>query len=146
MPIVWIIFPCACAAPHALPIVAEMSEQGVSKNAQKKALKAQHNAMKKAEKDAAKKQQQQQQVKKQQDDEELDPTQYYANRVRALAEMQQQGVNPYPHKFHVSVSLPEYIAAYNGLEDGTRNEVRETCQKCMGNAWEMLGKCLGTER
>ena len=28
------------------------------------------------------------------------------------------GRNPYPHKFHVSVSLPEYVRQYSGLEKG----------------------------
>jgi len=26
--------------------------------------------------------------------------------------------NPYPHKFHVSTSLPEYVRQYGGLEAG----------------------------
>jgi lysyl-tRNA synthetase class 2 len=28
------------------------------------------------------------------------------------------GVNPYPHKFHVELSLPAYVAKYGGLSDG----------------------------
>lgn len=105
-----------------------MSEEPLSKNAQKKALKAQQNAQKKAEKDAAKKQQQASHPsttsKAATDDEELDPTQYYANRVRALAELEAAGTNPYPHKFHTSISLPDYIKSFGTLENGNRNEVK----------------------
>lgn len=27
-------------------------------------------------------------------------------------------MNPYPHKFHVSMSLPDFVAKYNSLEAG----------------------------
>lgn len=33
---------------------------------------------------------------------------------------QASGVNPYPHKFHVDSSIPDFIAKYNHLEPGTR--------------------------
>jgi hypothetical protein len=52
--------------------------------------------------------------------EEADPAAYYANRVKALEAKKAKGVNPYPHKFHVSISLPHYIDKYAGLEPGER--------------------------
>ena len=104
-----------------------MSEQEQSKNARKKAMKAEAAAQKKAEKDAARKQQEPQGTdggsKANNDDEDVDPTQYYANRVRALQEMESSGTNPYPHKFHVDITLPEYIRSYGSIADGERNEV-----------------------
>lgn len=56
------------------------------------------------------------------DDEELDPTAYFANREKMLAELEAEGVNPYPHKFHVSTSLPEFQAAYSDVEAGSHKE------------------------
>lgn len=50
--------------------------------------------------------------------EETDPTKYYENRVRAVVAAKARGENPYPHKFHVSIQLPAYVAAYGGLEAG----------------------------
>ena len=47
-----------------------------------------------------------------------DPSAYFENRVRAINAKKAKGINPYPHKFHVSSTLPEYIAKYSGLEAG----------------------------
>jgi hypothetical protein len=33
---------------------------------------------------------------------------------------QAKGINPYPHKFDVSLSLPDFIEQYKGLEDGAQ--------------------------
>lgn len=54
--------------------------------------------------------------------EETDPTLYYENRVKALAAKKAKGINPYPHKFHVSMSLPEYVEKFSSLEAGQRLE------------------------
>jgi lysyl-tRNA synthetase class 2 len=50
------------------------------------------------------------------DDEELNPAQYKENRGKALEELKSQGVNTWPHKFHVSISVPDFITKYNHLE------------------------------
>eukprot|EP00879_Flechtneria_rotunda_P025430 GHRR01027026.1.p1 GENE.GHRR01027026.1~~GHRR01027026.1.p1 ORF type:complete len:510 (+),score=160.54 GHRR01027026.1:307-1836(+) len=50
--------------------------------------------------------------------EELDPNLYFENRVKAIVAKKEKGVNPYPHKFHVSTTLPEYIRQYANLEAG----------------------------
>ncbi|WOK97026.1 lysine--tRNA ligase isoform X1 [Canna indica] len=53
------------------------------------------------------------------DDEDMDPTQYYENRLKVLALLKEAGTNPYPHKFHVSMTIDEYIEQYKVLSDGT---------------------------
>ena len=50
--------------------------------------------------------------------EELDPAQYFANRVKAIEAKKAKGINPYPHKFHVSVGLPEFVTKFAALEAG----------------------------
>lgn len=46
---------------------------------------------------------------------ETDPTAYYDNRVSHVAAQKEQGVNPYPHKFHVDFSIPEYIEEFSSI-------------------------------
>jgi lysyl-tRNA synthetase, class II len=43
---------------------------------------------------------------------EMDPTAFYDNRVSFVAAQKEQGINPYPHKFHVDHSIPEYIEKF----------------------------------
>jgi lysyl-tRNA synthetase class 2 len=52
----------------------------------------------------------------------LDPNQYYERRLRGLATAKASGSNPYPHKFHVSTYLPQFVAQYGSLEVGSRLE------------------------
>ncbi|KAK1399804.1 Lysine--tRNA ligase [Heracleum sosnowskyi] len=56
------------------------------------------------------------------DDDDMDPTQYFDNRIKALAALKAAGINPYPHKFHVSMSVIEYIDKYSGLNCGENLE------------------------
>jgi lysyl-tRNA synthetase class 2 len=35
-----------------------------------------------------------------------------------MHELKSQGINPYPHKFNVTISLEEFISKYNSLNDG----------------------------
>jgi lysyl-tRNA synthetase class 2 len=52
-------------------------------------------------------------------EEELDPSKYFENRSKTLAGWTAAGVATYPHKFHVTQRIPEYIAAYSeSLADG----------------------------
>ncbi|KAJ3364067.1 Lysine--tRNA ligase [Allomyces javanicus] len=54
-------------------------------------------------------------------EEELTPNQYFEIRSKTIAKTQAEGkINPYPHKFHVSMGLPEFIAKYSHLEAGER--------------------------
>jgi lysyl-tRNA synthetase class II len=52
--------------------------------------------------------------------EETDPTLYFENRVKGLNAKKAKGLNPYPHKFNVTLTLPEYVAKYANLEAGQR--------------------------
>ncbi|KAJ4885744.1 Lysine--tRNA ligase [Raphanus sativus] len=56
------------------------------------------------------------------DDEDMDPTQYFENRLKYLAAEKAKGENPYPHKFAVTMSIPEYIEKYGGLNNGDHVE------------------------
>jgi lysyl-tRNA synthetase class 2 len=97
----------------------------LSQTAQKKLAKMEAAAQKKAAKaasapvaasaDAAAK-------PKDEDEEELDPTQYFANRVSALEEFKKGGGVPYPHKFKVDLSVPEFVHRFSGLADGERRD------------------------
>lgn len=44
---------------------------------------------------------------------ETDPTAYYANRIGHIAAQKEQGLNPYPHKFHVDYSIPEFMETFS---------------------------------
>ncbi|TVU46306.1 hypothetical protein EJB05_05832 [Eragrostis curvula] len=54
------------------------------------------------------------------DDDDMDPTQYRENRIKAIGSLKDAGVNPYPHKFQVGISVPHYIEKYKGLKDGEK--------------------------
>ncbi|KAI3754671.1 hypothetical protein L1987_54458 [Smallanthus sonchifolius] len=56
------------------------------------------------------------------DDEDMDPTQYFDNRLKTLDAQKAAGLNPYPHKFHVSMSILEYIEKYETLNSGDHLE------------------------
>eukprot|EP00794_Sanderia_malayensis_P019168 gene19167-21089_t len=47
------------------------------------------------------------------EEENLDPNQYYKIRSQAISTLKANGEHPYPHKFHVSLSLTNYIAKYD---------------------------------
>ena len=53
--------------------------------------------------------------KKKPDEEELDPTKYFENRKAWLQKRMDSGENPFPHKFEVTISLPEFIKKYNDI-------------------------------
>lgn len=111
------------AAPAvAAPAVAE-GDAPLSKNELKRRLKAEKAAAAKAEKAAAKAEKAAVAGPKKPsaaDEEDLDPTAYFANREKMLAELEKEGVNPYPHKFEVSTSLPEFHAQFGACEAGSQ--------------------------
>ena len=45
-------------------------------------------------------------------DEVICPQEYFRLRSRAVAHLKQTGSEPYPHKFHVDISLVEFISRY----------------------------------
>jgi len=114
--------------------VIENGEQKLSKNELKRRLKAEQKAKEKAEKQAAAAAAQVNTPKKDaaaagasgggatEDEEILDPNQYYEIRQQSVANWKKVGENPYPHKFHVSTSLCDFIEKYKDIEAGTWND------------------------
>lgn len=70
-----------------------------------------------------------------------DPTAYFENRVKYVNAKKAKGANPYPHKFHVSMSLPDYVAKYSSLEAGQQlaDTVVSVAGRCMGGSGARLG-------
>lgn len=48
--------------------------------------------------------------------------QYFENRIKSLSAQKADGCNPYPHKFFVTMTIPEYIDKYGGLSNGEHQE------------------------
>ncbi|CAI9288977.1 unnamed protein product [Lactuca saligna] len=96
----------------------------LSKNARKKELKNKEKEEKRRlknhekEKKAAAMPKSQVQKQSTADDEDVDPTQFLENRLKTLAVQKATGLNPYPHKFHVSMSIIEFINKYESLNSG----------------------------
>jgi len=105
-------------------------EKGPSKSEQKRLAKQQKKEAEKAQKEAEKAQKAQQEgkqekkaEKKADDEEDLDPTAYFENRVKSLEEFSNNTKQTvYPHKFHVSISIPEFIEKYSHLTADSRLE------------------------
>ncbi|XP_004241405.1 lysine--tRNA ligase isoform X2 [Solanum lycopersicum] len=57
-------------------------------------------------------------------DDDMDPTQYFENRLKALAAEKENGQNPYPHKFQGEnhMSIPKFVNKYGVLESGVHSE------------------------
>lgn len=99
----------------------ETGEQ-VSKSELKKRQKAREVAKKKAEK-AAKNPAPAASANKKKDEEELTPNQYFEIRSRQITELKQsKAPYPYPHKFQVSIEIPEFIEKYSHLQRGDKLE------------------------
>ncbi|XP_078165055.1 lysine--tRNA ligase-like [Carex rostrata] len=105
--------------------LADLSTGIVSKNALKKELKKKQKEEEKRLKEEEKKNKAaaapataSQSQKPPADDDEMDPTQYYENRLKGLAALKASGLNPYPHKFEVGMQIVEYINKFGSLADG----------------------------
>ncbi|XP_047254191.1 lysine--tRNA ligase-like isoform X2 [Capsicum annuum] len=55
----------------------------------------------------------------------LDPTQYLANRLRRIELLKESGMNSYPHTFHITISIPEFVCRYAYLSAGEKLEAIE---------------------
>lgn len=55
-------------------------------------------------------------------EEENDPTAYFENRVRMMRDLEAKGINPYPHKFQISMLIPAFRKAYGHLENSQKAE------------------------
>ncbi|XP_037938477.1 lysine--tRNA ligase isoform X2 [Teleopsis dalmanni] len=99
----------------------------VSKNELKRRLKAEQKAKEKAEKEANKVSTTENAMSSAGDkkksaaaaEEDISPNEYFKLRSAAIAELKKsKDTHPYPHKFHVSISLENYIQKYAGLKEG----------------------------
>ncbi|XP_042294350.1 lysine--tRNA ligase isoform X2 [Sceloporus undulatus] len=54
----------------------------------------------------------------QEEEESLDPNQYFRIRSQAVQQLKASGEQPYPHKFHVDLSLEDFLARYGHLQPG----------------------------
>ncbi|XP_006010961.1 lysine--tRNA ligase isoform X2 [Latimeria chalumnae] len=52
------------------------------------------------------------------DEETLDPNQYFKIRTQAIQQLKGSPKDPYPHKFHVDMSLTDFIEKYSHLQPG----------------------------
>lgn len=102
---------------HLDPLTQEM----VSKSELKRRLKQREKEANRASKHAVTKEVEGDTTNSDEDD-DLDPNQYYEKRVREVKRAQASGENPYPHKFQVSMKVPEFVEAFKSLNDG---ELRE---------------------
>lgn len=82
-------------------------------------MKAAQKEKEKSEKDAQKVETEGA-VKKEQkiDESEISPNEYFKLRSNAVMELKNGPAHPYPHKFHVSSSLEDFIKKYDHLKDG----------------------------
>jgi lysyl-tRNA synthetase class 2 len=96
----------------------ETGEQ-VSKSELKKRQKAREVAKKKAEKAATKPAA----APKSKRVDDLNPNEYYEIRSKQINELRKtHSPNPYPHKFHVTVKVPEFVHKYAHLQRGEKIE------------------------
>ncbi|XP_071811724.1 lysine--tRNA ligase-like isoform X3 [Apostichopus japonicus] len=92
-------------------------EKKISKSEQKRRDKAAKKAKEKEEKakvlaEKQAQQPQQPQKKKVEDEETADPREYFKLRSQAVATLKESGEHPYPHKFHVTISLKDFIEKF----------------------------------
>ncbi|XP_044751855.1 lysine--tRNA ligase isoform X2 [Coccinella septempunctata] len=100
-----------------------MSDQNISKNELKRRQKALEKQQKQVQKEAEKLANQAIQVlkpKHKKEDEDISPNEYFKLRTGAIMKLKGLGgeSHPYPHKFHVSISLQDFIDKYSHLNDG----------------------------
>ncbi|XP_030437964.1 lysine--tRNA ligase isoform X2 [Gopherus evgoodei] len=102
------------------------TEAPLSKNELKRRLKAERKV---ADKEAKQKEQSEKHLSKSAltlgsencngaDEESLDPNQYYKIRSHAIQQLKGTSEDPYPHKFHVDLSLTDFIERYSHLQAG----------------------------
>ncbi|KAJ8570891.1 hypothetical protein K7X08_037863 [Anisodus acutangulus] len=104
---------------------SSVSTEPLSKNAlkrEKKAKEKEHMEQEKKDVGVAKRQLDHHNMP---ENDNLDPTQYLANRLRSIQSLRESGVNPYPHAFHITISIPEFISRYAYLSAGEKLEAIE---------------------
>eukprot|EP00123_Amoebidium_parasiticum_P011875 comp20956_c1_seq1/m.28036 comp20956_c1_seq1/g.28036 ORF comp20956_c1_seq1/g.28036 comp20956_c1_seq1/m.28036 type:complete len:592 (-) comp20956_c1_seq1:83-1858(-) len=106
-----------------------MGEDGkplYSKSEWKRRCKEEKKAAEKASKQAATSQdgnEGKKEASAEEQEEQLDANQYKELRIRMVEGWKKSGaVDPYPHKYHVSISLEDFIAKYGNLEPGSSSD------------------------
>ncbi|XP_072179703.1 lysine--tRNA ligase-like [Diadema setosum] len=113
--------PLAKQHHHSL-IFRTASYQNGNSSEQKRREKAAKKAREKEEKAQALAEKQAQEgsgpgaKKKAEDEESLDPREYFKIRSQAVEALKASGDHPYPHKFHVSISLTDFIKRFDHLK------------------------------
>ena len=101
------------------PVTGEQVSKKELKRREKMRKKEEEQAKKKAEKEAKEKEGGEKKEKKEnknkEPEEELDPTKYFENRKTFLLKEIESGKNPFPHKFQVTIGLPEFIQKYKDI-------------------------------
>lgn len=91
----------------------------ISKNELKRQLKAEQKAKEKSEKEKEKLQRLSQadegKEKVEKVEDPTDAAEYFKIRSQTVQQLTESGESPYPHKFHVSISLTEFIERYENL-------------------------------
>uniref|UniRef100_A0A8D0Y653 Lysine--tRNA ligase n=1 Tax=Sus scrofa TaxID=9823 RepID=A0A8D0Y653_PIG len=117
------------AAVQAAEVKVDGAEPKLSKNELKRRLKAEKKI---AEKEAKQKELSEKQLSQATtaatnhttdngvaaEEESLDPNQYFKIRSQAVHQLKVSGEDPYPHKFHVDISLTHFIEEYSHLQPG----------------------------
>ncbi|XP_012539572.1 lysine--tRNA ligase isoform X2 [Monomorium pharaonis] len=105
--------------------MVDVVSEKLSKNELKRRLKAEQKAREKAEKEeartlaAAAAAQPKASEKKNVKEEEISPNEYYKIRSNWVSQQKAINDNPYPHKFHVSISLEDFIERFRDIvKDG----------------------------
>ncbi|KAJ2115953.1 lysyl-tRNA synthetase, partial [Coemansia sp. RSA 921] len=104
-----------------------VTNEWVSKSELKRRIKQREKDAKKAAKQAANPAPAPKATKAnaEKDEEELSPNQYFEIRNRAVDRMREEGPYPYPHKFHVDMSLTDYIEEFKGMKTDETKPDRE---------------------
>ncbi|KAK7603036.1 hypothetical protein V9T40_003035 [Parthenolecanium corni] len=109
--------------------MATCEDAVLSKNELKRRLKADKKAKEKAEKEQNEiaKPNAKSATKTAKQEEDINPNEFHRLRTNALAQLKSTGFDPYPHKFHVSMSLEDYIEKYSSLKESeTLSDVEES--------------------
>ncbi|KAK7071914.1 Lysine--tRNA ligase [Halocaridina rubra] len=104
--------------------MGDVGQEKLSKNELKRRLKAEKKAQEKAEKEATKSDQPSTKPKKI-NEEEISANDYLKLRTQYVQQQKDEGKAVYPHKFHVSTSLTDFIKTYEklGQEEVGKEEV-----------------------
>ncbi|KAK9719113.1 lysyl-tRNA synthetase [Basidiobolus ranarum] len=110
------------AAPAEKLYLDEVTGEQVSKSELKRRSKQRERDAKKAaaakEKSAKQAEAPKKQANAEDAEEELNPNQYFEIRSKLINKLRTEGPTPYPHKFHVAMTLPEFIQKFKDLQPG----------------------------